>query len=105
VRTALFARYSVIGSVAGALGVLAASVPDLGAVWTGSTRAVPAALGLLQRHSGEDGPGQIGTLLREWETWGSELLESHLSYPMLAYYRSQHNDQSRRWRSLSIAAL
>jgi predicted MFS family arabinose efflux permease len=28
-RTALFARYSVIGSVAGALGVLAASAPDL----------------------------------------------------------------------------
>jgi len=33
-------------------------------------------------------------LLRDWEIWGSELLESHLSYPMLAYYRSQHHDQS-----------
>lgn len=33
-------------------------------------------------------------LLRDWESWGSELLESHLSYPMLAYYRSQHSDQS-----------
>jgi hypothetical protein len=67
----------------------------------GRAGSPPTALGLLQRHSGEDGPGQIGTLLREWETWGSELLESHLSYPMLAYYRSQHNDQSgwRRWRS------
>jgi predicted MFS family arabinose efflux permease len=38
-RTALFARYSVIGSLAGALGVLAASFPDLAAVWTGWTRA------------------------------------------------------------------
>jgi MFS family permease len=38
-RTALFARYSVIGSLAGALGVLAASFPDLATVWTGWTRA------------------------------------------------------------------
>src|SRR6267142_3498613 len=38
-RTALFARYSVIGSLAGALGVLAASFPEMAAVWTGWTRA------------------------------------------------------------------
>jgi predicted MFS family arabinose efflux permease len=38
-RTALFARYSVIGSLAGALGVLAASFPDLAALWTGWPRA------------------------------------------------------------------
>ncbi len=37
-RTALFARYSVIGSLAGALGVLAASFPDAAAVWTGWSR-------------------------------------------------------------------
>src|SRR5947208_11065471 len=54
-RTALFARYSVIGSLAGALGVLAASFPDLAAVWTGWTRstsmqfmfALYAALGVV----------------------------------------------------------
>ena len=60
----------------------------------GRAGSPPTAVGLLQRHGGEDGPGQIGIMLREWETWGSELLESHLSYPMLAYYRSQHADQS-----------
>src|SRR6266446_6538378 len=38
-RTALFARYSVVGSVAGALGVLAASLPEFVADWTGCTRA------------------------------------------------------------------
>jgi len=38
-RTTLFARYSVIGSLVGALGVLAASFPDLAAVWTGWTHA------------------------------------------------------------------
>jgi MFS family permease len=38
-RTALFARYSVMGSVAGALGVLAAGFPDVAAVWMGWSRA------------------------------------------------------------------
>src|SRR5256885_9157594 len=32
-RTALFARYSVIGSLLGALGIMAASIPDLAADW------------------------------------------------------------------------
>jgi hypothetical protein len=60
----------------------------------GRAGSPPTASGLLQRHSGEDGIAQISMLLRDWESWGSELLESHLSYPMLAYYRSQHHDQS-----------
>jgi hypothetical protein len=33
-------------------------------------------------------------LLLEWERWAAELLESHLSYPVLSYYRSQHDNQS-----------
>jgi MFS family permease len=37
-RTALFAHYSVVGSLAGALGILAASLPDLMAQWTGIGR-------------------------------------------------------------------
>jgi predicted MFS family arabinose efflux permease len=37
-RTALFARYSVIGSLAGAIGVLAASLPDWATAWTGYSR-------------------------------------------------------------------
>jgi hypothetical protein len=32
--------------------------------------------------------------LGEWERWAAELLESHLSYPVLAYFRSQHDNQS-----------
>ena len=43
-RTALFARYSLIGSAAGALGVLAAAAPDLGANWAGCTRAAVTQL-------------------------------------------------------------
>lgn len=35
-----------------------------------------------------------GALLADWERWAAELLESHLSYPVLSYYRSQHDNQS-----------
>jgi MFS family permease len=38
-RTALFARYSVIGSLAGAAGVLAAAAPDYAVAWAGWGRA------------------------------------------------------------------
>ena len=32
--------------------------------------------------------------LRDWELWAAELLESQLSYPVLGYFRSQHDNQS-----------
>jgi hypothetical protein len=32
--------------------------------------------------------------LPEWERWAADLLESHLSFPVLSYYRSQHDNQS-----------
>src|SRR3989454_4057089 len=37
---------------------------------------------------------ELTVLLAEWERWGAEVLESHLSYPVLSYYRSQHDNQS-----------
>ncbi|MGI4945352.1 MAG: potassium channel family protein [Janthinobacterium lividum] len=54
----------------------------------------PIAVTMLCRHADGGGMDKVDPLLREWEIWGSELLESHLSYPMLAYYRSQHDNQS-----------
>ncbi|HTR20502.1 MAG TPA: ion channel [Gemmatimonadales bacterium] len=54
----------------------------------------PSAGELLWRHRADVGGEQLGALLHEWERWAAELLESHLSYPPLAYFRSQHNNQS-----------
>ncbi|HVS37246.1 MAG TPA: potassium channel family protein [Gemmataceae bacterium] len=42
-------------------------------------------------------------LLAEWERWSAELLESHLSFPVLSYYRSQHDNQS--WLAALTAML
>jgi hypothetical protein len=39
-------------------------------------------------------PDKLERQLADWEEWGAELLESHLSYPVLAYFRSQHTNQS-----------
>src|SRR6516162_2995705 len=54
----------------------------------------PTAGELLRRHSYPGGKEALGELLKEWELWSAELLESHLSYPVLAYFRSQHDNQS-----------
>jgi Ion channel len=54
----------------------------------------PTAGELLRRHSYPHGEEALATLLGDWERWSAELLESHLSYPVLAYFRSQHDNQS-----------
>jgi hypothetical protein len=54
----------------------------------------PSAAELLRRHARDHGMEALRELLHEWERWSAELLESHLSYPVLAYFRSQHNNQS-----------
>lgn len=59
----------------------------------------PSALYFLQQFSKGNNIDELKPQLEKWEGWCAELLETHLSYPVLAYYRSQHDDQS--W----IAAL
>jgi hypothetical protein len=54
----------------------------------------PTATTMLSRHAESGALDKLDELLRAWEIWGSDLLESHLSYPMLVYYRSQHDNQS-----------
>jgi len=54
----------------------------------------PTATTLLKRHADGHAFDSLEQLLREWELWASELLESHMSYPMLGFYRSQFSNQS-----------
>jgi ion channel len=53
----------------------------------------PTAALLLRRHCREGGE-DLRILLRDWERWSAELLESHVSFPVLSYFRSQHDNQS-----------
>jgi hypothetical protein len=61
----------------------------------------PTAGELLRRHGND--MRELGQLLYDWERWSAELLETHLSYPVLAYFRSQHTNQS--WLAALTAIL
>jgi len=63
----------------------------------------PTAAEMLHRHNDDQGMESIRQTLHEWERWSAELLESHLSYPVLAYFRSQHDNQS--WLAALAAML
>jgi hypothetical protein len=54
----------------------------------------PTAVHLLRRISEGDRWNQLREYLAEAEAWVAELMETHLSYPLLAYYRSQHVNQN-----------
>jgi hypothetical protein len=54
----------------------------------------PTAAELLRRNVCDGRLDLVEGFLRDWEHWAASLLESHLSYPVLAYYRSQHERQS-----------
>ncbi len=54
----------------------------------------PSAAEMLSRHCFAESMSPLCETLAEWERWTAELLESHLSYPVLAYFRSQHDNQS-----------
>src|SRR5271170_2965970 len=59
----------------------------------------PTAAELLVRLAGSSENRAIDQLvldevLRDWERWSAELLESHISYPALSFFRSQHSNQS-----------
>ena len=45
----------------------------------------------------------LDQIFKDWERWAAEVLESHLSYPVLSFFRSQHNNQS--WLGALITIL
>jgi Ion channel len=101
------ARFLVVAEAGFGFGFLAAVIGYLpfiyGAFGSRETNIVlldaragtpPTAGELLRRHSYPEGKEALRLLFKEWERWSAELLESHLSYPVLAYFRSQHDNQS-----------
>ncbi len=73
------------------------------ALLDGRAGSPPTAAELLRRHAFPGGMDILISLLAEWERWSAELLESHISYPLLCYFRSQHDNQS--WLSALTAIL
>jgi Ion channel len=101
------ARFLVVAEAGFGFGFLAAVIGYLPFIYGSfSTREVdislldsragtpPTAGELLRRHSYLHGTEALRGLLKDWERWCAELMESHLSYPVLAFFRSQHDNQS-----------
>jgi Ion channel len=68
--------------------------------WAGSP---PSAGDLLSRALASNEIEEVTALMARWEQWAAELLESHLSYQVLSYFRSQHENQS--WLAALTAML
>jgi Ion channel len=54
----------------------------------------PSAGELLTRLGCCPDPIVLDNIFRDWERWSADLLSSHISYPVLCFFRSQHSNQS-----------
>src|SRR5262249_4768092 len=63
----------------------------------------PTAGTLLVRNARYGDQELLSQLLAEWERWAAEVLESHISFPVLSFSRPQHDNQS--WVAALTAIL
>ncbi len=63
----------------------------------------PTPSEMLRRHAEAGCMAMLVDQLHEWENWAADMMESTLSYPVLAFYRSQHDRES--WLSSLITML
>jgi Ion channel len=63
----------------------------------------PSAAELLSRFGNCPQQLVLDQIFKDWERWAAEVLESHLSYPALSFFRSQHNNQS--WLGALVTIL
>jgi hypothetical protein len=66
-------------------------------------KAPPSAATLLETYARHDMTGDLPGLFRDWEQWAAEVLDSHVAYPLLGYFRSSHDNIS--WVSSLGAVL
>lgn len=65
--------------------------------------APPSGVALLRTYAEEGMVTQLGGVFADWEVWAAQVLDSHLSYPLLPYFRSTHDNHS--WLSTLGAVL
>jgi len=114
-RTALAKSITVIegGTGFGFLGLMISYLPTLYGAFSqrelnislldARAGSPPTAAELLRRHAQFADNEVLTPYLRDWEIWAAQLMESHLSYPVLCYFRSQHDNQS--WLAAFTAVL
>ena len=113
---ATFARVVQVLDAAPGLGVLTIVIGYLPSLYQAFSRrettvsqldaragSPPSAGRLVVRATQRGGWPALNEYLRGWEVWSAELMETHLSYPMLAFFRSQHVNQN--WLSALVTIL
>ena len=56
--------------------------------------APPSGVRLLETMAEERMRDDLAPTFGEWERWAGEVLDTHVSYPILAYFRSTHDNES-----------
>jgi hypothetical protein len=101
------ARFIVAVAAIGGLGVVALVVTYLFSLYASYQRremrvvllqvsagAPPSAVALLESYAHLHLVERLPDLFREWQQWAAEVLDSHVSYPLLGYFRSSHDNLS-----------
>jgi len=101
------ARIVVIAAAASGLGIVALVVTFLFSLYGSYQRreasvvllsakaGVPtSAVGLLENLARMDLSHRLPEFIGEWERWEVEVLDSHVAYPILGYFRSSHDNLS-----------
>jgi hypothetical protein len=100
-------RVLVVLAAAGGLGAVALVVTFLFSLYGSYQRresaivtlqaaagAPPSAVGLLETYAALEVRDRLDPLFREWEVWSAEVLDSHVAYPLLGFFRSSHDNLS-----------
>lgn len=66
-------------------------------------KSPPSAATLLETYARLEMVDELPALFAEWERWTAEVLDSHVAYPLLGYFRSSHDNVS--WISSLGAVL
>lgn len=107
VPVAAAARVVVLAEAATGLGMIALVISLLFSLFSSVQRrealvvtldatagAPPSALQLLEMCAKYEMPEQLAKTFDEWRLWAAEVLESHLAYPILFYFRSSHDGEA-----------
>jgi hypothetical protein len=107
VASGTLARIVIVASAASGLGVVALVVTFLFSLFGSYQRreipvvmlqakagSPPAAIVMLENVARMDLVDRLPNLFGEWERWAAEVLDSHVAYPLLGFFRSSHDNLS-----------
>jgi Ion channel len=116
VATGMLARLVSIVAAASGLGVVALVITFLFSLYgsyqrresqvvtlSSRAKAPPSAVVLLETYARLGMVDELPALFASWEAWSAEVLDSHVAYPLLGYFRSSHDNIS--WLSALGAVL